>query len=54
MLDSVTLTNEVYERLEDVPSHTELSMHRIVKEVVAVLVERGFMAYVEEETTDAG
>lgn len=48
MMDSVELTNLVYERLEDVPSHTVLSMHRIVKEVVAVLVEKGFVAYAEE------
>lgn len=47
MMDSIELTNEVADRLADVPSHTVLSMHRIVKETVAVLVERGFIAYAE-------
>lgn len=44
-MNSIELTDAVYERLDDVPSHTAVSMHRIVKEVIAVLVERGFIAY---------
>lgn len=44
-MNTVDLTNEVYERLADVPSHTVVSMHHIVKEVIDVLVERGFVAY---------
>jgi hypothetical protein len=45
MMDSIELTNAVADRLEDVPSHTVVSMHRIVKETLAVLVEHGFIAY---------
>jgi predicted DNA-binding protein len=46
-LDSITLTNEVMERLDDVPSHTVVSMHRIIKETLAVLVDHGYIAYDE-------
>lgn len=44
-LDSVSLTNEVAKRMEDIPSHTVVSMHHIVKETLAVLVEHGYIAY---------
>lgn len=52
MMDSIELTNEVWERLADVPSHTAVSMHRIVKETVTVLIEKGFIAYAEPVTDD--
>ena len=48
-LDSVDLTHEVAARLDDIPCC--VSMHVIVKEVLAVLVERGFIAYETEEAT---
>lgn len=47
MMDSVELTDAVYDRLADVPSHTVVSMHRIVKETLVVLVERGFIVYAD-------
>ncbi|MDZ7742972.1 MAG: hypothetical protein U5Q03_14870 [Bacteroidota bacterium] len=43
MLDSAQVTDEVVRTVADVPSHTVLSMHRIVKETLAVLAEHGFI-----------
>jgi hypothetical protein len=48
-MNSVELTDAVQKRLEDVPSHTVLSMHRIIKETLAVLQENGFLVVVEPE-----
>ena len=42
--NTATLTDAVNERLIDVPSHTMVEMHTIVKAVVEVLIEWGFMA----------
>jgi hypothetical protein len=50
MMNSADVTDEVYERLLDVPSHTVVSMHAIVKEVLAVLVEHDFLAYDEADS----
>ena len=47
-LDSFDVALEVQQRLADVPSHTVVSMHRIVKETLAVLVEHGYIAYDED------
>lgn len=52
-LNSIDLTNEVADRLEDLPSHTVLSMHRIVKETIAVLAEHNFVVLVEPVEDDA-
>jgi hypothetical protein len=51
MLSSADVVDEVFERLSNVPSHTVVSLHVIVKEVLAVLVERGFLAYDEPAMT---
>ena len=51
ILDSVDLTHEVADRLDAIPSHTVVPLHVIVKDVLAVLVERGFIAYETEEAT---
>lgn len=52
MMDSAELTHEVQKRLAEVPSHTMLSMYRIVKETLVVLEERGFIALGEEVAAD--
>ena len=50
--DSEVLTNAVADRLSDVPSHTVISIHRIVKEALDVLEEWGFLEVVGTKGDD--
>ena len=46
LYDSVKLTNEVADRMEDLPSGAVISIHSIVKHTIAVLDEWGFLVQV--------